>query len=296
MEDKMGLKGAFSIDAVLGLRTDCHTHLSDELTPERRLEANRYLGFDRCVLVSVDNDNTPIKGAYGSEESQRCAEKYPDTFRWMCDADPRDRDALQKLQRHRANGAVGVGEFTHGVTFTCPEMDDYLFECGRLGFPILFHISPDDSGRWYGIIDGPRLCGLESALAKHPDVIFIGHSQPFWFEMGKTDECDSGRRNSFPGGKITAPGRVSELMERYPNLWCDLSASSGSNALMRDEEFALSFIMKYQDRLIYGSDWADGCFRHTLPFWLEYQVMSGRVPLDVYKKIVRLNAEKLFWR
>ncbi|HEX9005490.1 MAG TPA: amidohydrolase, partial [Blastocatellia bacterium] len=43
----------------------------------------------------------------------------------------------------------------------------------------------------------------------------------------------------------------------YPNLYGDLSAGSGLNALLRDEEFTQAFFTRHQDKLMYGSDCQD---------------------------------------
>ena len=44
------------------------------------------------------------------------------------------------------------------------------------------------------------------------------------------------------------------LFEHHPNLWADLSAGSGLTAMRRDSEHAVTFITRYQDRLLYGRD------------------------------------------
>jgi hypothetical protein len=40
----------------------------------------------------------------------------------------------------------------------------------------------------------------------------------------------------------------------FPNLYADMSANSGNNALSRDPDFSRGFIAKHQDKLIFGSD------------------------------------------
>ena len=110
-------------------------------------------------------------------------------------------------------------------------------------------------------MDDPRLPGLERALKKFPKLIFIGHSQQFWFEMAKTDVTDPETRNSCPFGPFVE-GRVPELMRQYPNLYCDLSANSGQTALLRDPTYGLAFVKEFQDRLMFGTDWM---FREDAP-------------------------------
>ena len=40
-------------------------------------------------------------------------------------------------------------------------------------------------------------------------------------------------------------------------MYGDLSAGSGLNALLRDEEHARKFLTRHQDKLLYGSDCSD---------------------------------------
>ncbi|MBM4081294.1 MAG: hypothetical protein FJ278_16445, partial [Planctomycetes bacterium] len=43
-------------------------------------------------------------------------------------------------------------------------------------------------------------------------------------------------------------------MAKYPNLWADISAGSGHNALSRDPSFGLEFMDQFQDKLMFGTD------------------------------------------
>jgi hypothetical protein len=45
-----------------------------------------------------------------------------------------------------------------------------------------------------------------------------------------------------------------KLLGDYPNLFGDLSANSGNNALSRDPEFTEGFLKRHQAKLIFGSD------------------------------------------
>ncbi len=52
-----------------------------------------------------------------------------------------------------------------------------------------------------------------------------------------------------------APGGLTDrYLSDYPNMFGDLSAGSGLNALTRDEGFARDFLTRHQDKLVYGSD------------------------------------------
>ncbi|MEI8345181.1 MAG: hypothetical protein WCG06_03820, partial [Candidatus Omnitrophota bacterium] len=56
--------------------------------------------------------------------------------------------------------------------------------------------------------------------------------------------------SSYP---ITDEGRVPQLMRKYTNLYGDLSAGSGCNALKRDRKYAVKFLNEFQDRLMFGT-------------------------------------------
>ena len=86
-----------------------------------------------------------------------------------------------------------------------------------------------------------------------------------------------------------------ELMRRYPNLYCDLSAGSGSNALMRDPEFAAKFIEEFSDRLMYACDICHPTNTHPFRFkdFLEKMLDEGKISEENYVKLVRENAIRI---
>jgi predicted TIM-barrel fold metal-dependent hydrolase len=47
---------------------------------------------------------------------------------------------------------------------------------------------------------------------------------------------------------------LDRLLSEYPNLYADLSAGSGYNALTRDEDFTAGFLERHPNQLLYGSD------------------------------------------
>ena len=142
-----------------------------------------------------------------------------------------------------------------------------------------------------GLVDDLGLPRLEKMLKKHPDLIILGHSQPFWAEMSELTEAD---RNGYPTGKVKE-GRLPKLLREYGNLHCDLSAGSGANALMRDREYAARFIEEFADRLYYGCDICAASNTHPFPFndFLDDMRATGEISEENYRKIVRENAVRL---
>jgi predicted TIM-barrel fold metal-dependent hydrolase len=92
-------------------------------------------------------------------------------------------------------------------------------------------------------------------LEKYPRVRFLGHAQTWWANVDKSYSDDP--KNLYPKGKVAPGGRTDRYLSDYPNMFGDLSAGSGLNALTRDEEFGRDFVERHQDKLIYGSDCND---------------------------------------
>ena len=73
-----------------------------------------------------------------------------------------------------------------------------------------------------------------------------------------------------------------------------MSANSGGSAVMRDEEFGLDFIEKFQDKLMFGSDMCNTETEFPLGKWMDKKLEEGKISKEAYEKICRGNAEALF--
>ncbi len=276
-------------------KLDVHVHLAvgagpmKLFTPEERIEFDKFYGVDKCVIMTAPGG---APGMVGAEQAAEICRQYPDHYVWFCNVVPDGTDATyQQLKKYKEMGAKGVGEFFGLMRFDDPIMEHMFACCEELGLPVLFHMSPN--GINYGVIDEAGLPLLEGALKKFPNLVFIGHSQPFWFEISQyPPELTAEERNIYPSGKVI-PGRVPYLLETYPNLYADLSADSGGNALIRDEEYAIEFLTKFQDKLMFGSDVASADFIYPLAFYLDSLLHQDKISDEVYIKVCRGNAEKL---
>ena len=231
-----------------------------------------------------------------NEDCKWISDQYPDRFVWFCTVDPRmgenhpRSDLSYILEYYKSIGAKGVGELTASLYADDPKMDNLFYHCAKTGMPVTIHIAPEPDG-YYGIVDDPGLPRLERMLKKHPDLLILGHSQPFWAEMS---EYAPEMRNDYPKGKVRE-GRLPKLLREYGNLHCDLSAGSGANALMRDRDYAARFIEEFADRLYYGCDICAASNTHPFPFndFLDSMRESGEISEENYRKIVRENAVRL---
>jgi len=75
------------------------------------------------------------------------------------------------------------------------------------------------------------------------------------------------------------------MLDRYPNMYADLSAQSGVNALRRDESYGKQFLIDHQDKLL----WARDLFDTRLMDHIDKLAL----PKSVFDKLTYLNAQKL---
>ena len=248
------------------------------------------LGIRKAVLMSMGDDV-----AFGKNlDNMQLAKLYPDTYAWMCNLDYKDEDTiLERLLKYKSEGAIGIGELAINQRIDSSFLQKVFEAAEKLNMPVTFHMSPE-VGYSYGIVDDPGLPLLEETLKKFPNLKLLGHSQSFWIEMSSDAPKDKEGRNSWGQGKIAPNGRIPYLFEKYPNLYGDLSANSGGNAIMRDEKFGLAFLEKFQDRLFFATDMVNIEMEFPLGKWLDDKYENGNLSKDAYEKICYKNAKRVF--
>ena len=281
-------------------KIDLHLHLTLEQLPkqnnmfissaENMIPHLEKLGIKKGVLMSGGEKNSPIGS---NDENKRICEKYPEHFSWMCNLDYVDIDSVyDRLAKYKSEGAIGVGELMINKRIDDLFLDKVFESCEKLDMPVLFHMSPEE-GFSYGVVDESGLPLLEELLKKYPKLKVIGHSQSFWIEMSGDAPKDKDGRNSWGDGKVTSGGRIPELFAKYPNLYGDLSANSGGQAIMRDAEFGLKFLETYADRLFFATDMVNTDMVFPLGPWLDEQLELGNITKDTYEKICYKNAQDI---
>ena len=268
----------------------------------RWISAEEVIGFydkldiEKGVLLPL-NSSEYHADQFTSSGCKYIADKYPDRFLWFCGVDPRangntaDADISELLNFYKSIGAKGAGELTAQLYADDPLMDNFFYHCAVCDMPVTIHIGTQFGGV-YGILDELGLYRLEKMLAKYPKLKILGHSQPFWAEIGS--DATNENRGGAPKGKIKE-GRLIELLRKYPNLYCDCSAGSGMNALMRDPDFTERFFEEFSDRLLYGCDICHASNTHPYIFneYLTKMREDKRISEENYYKFVRGNAIKL---
>jgi predicted TIM-barrel fold metal-dependent hydrolase len=129
---------------------------------------------------------------------------------------------------------------------------DLYRHAGELGWPVFIHMDVWHRGCsfWYN----HDIDAFERVIRAMPGVTFIGHGPGWWREIsGSAAEDPPG----YPKGPVAPGGKLPRLLAEYPNVYADLSAGSGLNALTRDAEAGRRFVDDHSRKLLYGTDCYD---------------------------------------
>ncbi len=282
------------------MKIDIHVHVTEKegqklngeeiINPQEMIKSMNKRGIYKSILMSSSEKEEDLMSNY---ELRKIVEKYPERYGYMCNIDLDKEDKIEeRIKEEKALGALGIGELTYNKEIDSEKLFLLFDACQKNKMPVLFHISPQ-IGKYYGVYDEQGLPRLEKALKKFPQLIFIGHSQPFWFEISKNKEnLTIEERNEYPKVKVEE-GRLSYLLRKYKNLYCDLSANSGGNALMRDKEFGIKFIKEFQDRLMFGTDIYQKDQYFPLMDYLNKLLEEKEITKEIYNKIFYKNAQEI---
>lgn len=139
-------------------------------------------------------------------------------------------------------GAIGIGEMKFHVPVDSPEMDRVYKLAEELRVPVLLHFEYHHYNLGFG--------NLEKVLKRYPKVNFIGHAITWWGHIS----AELNPNDVYPKGPVKAGGLLDKLLGDYSNIYGDLSANSGLNALTRDPEFSRGFLARHSRKLIWGCD------------------------------------------
>jgi predicted TIM-barrel fold metal-dependent hydrolase len=229
-------------------------------------------------------------GGPGPIPLSRCLDyrtRAPDRFVLGYAPDPRRAGALDKLKAAVDIYGVKVcGELKLRMMYDNPDALRMFRYCGEKGLPVVVHLDyeipcPGAGSResyWYG----GGIDTLGRALAACPGTLFLGHAPGFWAHLSNDRQY---AKTMYPKGKVRPGGRLPMLLDRHPNLHCDISATSGLRALQRDPDFARQFLVEFQDRVLFGRDLFGGEHAAFL--------LGLGLPRPVQRKIFRENAERL---
>ena len=266
-------------------------------TPENLLPRYDKLGVDKAVIQLLIGPEFYLPTT--NEDALEIAATYPDRFIPFCNIHPQafGNSPFTKLEkvmmRYKEAGCKGIGEVIVNRHFTDPFMQNFFRAIEETDFPMTIHVA-HRAGNCYGIIDEPGLPELDETLSRFPNLKILGHAMSFWSEIGPLDTIYG--RAGYPKGKITEDGALVKIMRKHPNLYGDLSAGSGANALTRDPEYAVKFMTEFQDRLCFGIDICSANERpadHKLLDFMNKMLADNCISREIYDKIMYKNAVAL---
>jgi predicted TIM-barrel fold metal-dependent hydrolase len=191
------------------------------------------------------------------------AEDAPAT--WACHRADFARVAVEKLRDAKRRGASGVKLFKRfGLSYRNPDgtlvkIDDPRWdpiwkECGVLGLPIILHTA--DPVAFFEPIDETNERWEE--LSRHPDWSFHGDKFPSRQELLAARNRVIARhpQTTFIGAHVANNSEdlatVGEWLDKYPNLYVEFASRIGE--LGRQPYTARDFIIRYSDRVLFGTD------------------------------------------
>ena len=263
---------------------DIHQHTDYVGRSDEALIAHQAkMGITKTVLLPAGSRYGLEAGASGNDRCLELVRRYPDKFTMFANEVPYDDNFAEVVEKYLKLGAIGIGEQKFFVDMMGPVIDKIATVAQANGVPVLLHFQHERYNVNYG--------HFHRVLAKYPRVNFIGHAQNFWANVDAKQEQEI----LYPKWKVTSGGWTDRYLRDYPNMFADLSAGSGLNAMTRDVEQAREFVKRHVDKLIYGSDCNDSMGVGPKCSGSQQIAMMRKLAPDAsaLRKIFELNAKKV---
>lgn len=236
---------------------DLHQHLSYSGRSDEQFLAHQLaMGVTLTILLPAGrqvarpsthdgSSNGLAAGISDTRAAVAFVKKCPDAFRHFANEVVDLPDAVEIIRPFLETGALGIGEQKFGVEVDSPPIEAIAELAMEFNVPVLLHFQ-------HGMYNQ----GIErfhKILEKYPTVNFIGHAQTWWGNIDRNHQQDV----MYPLAPVTPGGITDRLLTDYPNMFGDLSAGSGLNSMIRDEDHARGFLDRHQEKLLFGSDCND---------------------------------------
>jgi len=262
---------------------DIHQHTNYAgRTDEQLIAHQQKMGIAKTVLLPAGSKYGLAVGAGGNDSVLELAKRHPKSFVFFANEVPDLPEAPTVIEKYLKLGAIGIGEQKFGVRADSAYIAKIAGIAGHFNVPVLLHFQHETYNlgfdRFYKILD------------KYPKVNFIGHAQTWWGNIDRNLQ----QADLYPKTKVTPGGITDRYLRDYPNMYGDLSAGSGLNALLRDEDHAREFLKRHQDKLLYGSDCDDkDGFGSKCSGARCLETIRRLAPGPIATKILSTNASKL---
>lgn len=235
---------------------DMHTHLGERnyslfhsqerhpLTLEELIETMDRHNIVKSILLPAESPEI-LPYYFTTEDALLAVREHPERLIAFCSVDPRRGKIRERVGRYLEHGCKGYGELKVSMWVDDPLLQQIYEVVNDFKLPLTWHID------WNLCIDEIGLPRVEAMVKKYRDINFIMHAPGWWNHVSA--DCDTLR--GYPKGPIKPGGRCDALLSNYENVWADISAGSGHNALTRDPEFTLGFIERHWKKLLFATDY-----------------------------------------
>ncbi len=225
---------------------DIHQHTNYAgRTDDELIAHQRKMGITKTILLPAGRKYGLAAGAGGNDTCVAVARRLPKEYVYFANELPDIPETREVLEKYLKMGAIGIGEQKFHVDCDSQYIQLVASIAQEFHVPVLMHFQHNT----YNL----HIERFHTILEKYPRVNFIAHAQTFWANIDKN--CD--QVTLYPKGKVTPGGISDRLLSDYANFYGDMSAGSGLNAMLRDEDHARGFLERHQDKLLYGSDCDD---------------------------------------
>jgi len=305
---------------------DVHNHINDamgideHLPPEKVIEIMNAANVRTVVILTgqwrdklqrvVDEMVKPYPGRF-MVFTQIDYSKIDDSPAMVADLDDAVRRGARGLKVLKDLGLQDRDKSGKLIPVDDPRLDPVWEECGRLGIPVAIHVT--DPEAFFHPLNGENERYEE--LIEHPDWSFYDHGYP------SKEEVLAQRDHMFAKHPHTTfialhvanwPENldyVSQLLDRLTNVMTEFGAREAE--LGRQPRRAGEFFLKYQDRILFGTDAPPDPEMYSNYFrWLEtddeyfdyycypgqvrWKIYGMKLPDSVLQKVYNRNAERVF--
>ncbi len=285
--DAAGIRTVVDLDGMWGNR------LKETLSELDEAHPGRFLTFAQINFNGLDDDG------WSSREADRLEQSFA--------------MGAKGLKFHKSLGLEFKFKNGKYLLPDDPKMDAIYEMCAKYHRPIVIHTA--DPAAFFTPLDKNNERWHE--LNQHPDWLFYGKDFPKYEDLlaALIHAVAKHSHTTFIGAHLCNSAedlpRLAEWLDKYPNLVTDFDARISE--LGRQPYSARRFLIKYQDRLMFGTDtpcnrasyrtyfrfletddeYFDSAPSHHLQgFWMIYGVF---LPKDVLEKIYYKNAQRILY-
>ena len=252
------------MDGLYG-KIDFHEHYRADGNIVNFLEAAAQAGISKALFLptgmSPDNAGYKLHQKFLIKYIKKL---YPEKIIAFCTIDEADKKAAENLEQCLEDGGEGLKILGGHPDFYDEPLDSEnmykVYEVARkYDAPILLHAS---------IINIPELkVQLHKIYSNFPETTFIqAHYCSAIFQGINLDQC-------------------AEFLDEHPNLFVDLSMGGGIQRyhryLRQDLTKVKDFVLKYQDRILFGSDIILDSASYKNSDWIQERILCD---LDLHQK------------